>query len=95
MLTIYNSLKIYKLQTLNNNMIKNRLTTIFGIISLLGFAFQGIFGLAAAILICSMTGIILCILKKESKWLTIYLLTFTVDIACIGLFYFLLSNSSM
>lgn len=72
---------------------RNRLLAAFGIICLLGFAAQGVFELAAALLISAIVGIVYGLLKKDKKFLRYSFPELIIDPAGINGFYTVLINS--
>lgn len=74
---------------------RNKLLTALGIICLLGFAAQGVFGLAAALLISAIVGIVYGLLKKDKKFLRYSFLALIIDLTGIMGFYIALINSNM
>lgn len=74
---------------------RNKLLTAFGIIILIGLVFQSVFGVAAALLLCSIIGLCAGVYKKDkllAKW---SLLVFILVSISIALFYFCLIHSAM
>lgn len=74
---------------------KQRLLTIFGFVLLTGFAFQGIFGIAAALLLCGIAGTIIGFYKKDKSIWIPSVVVLTIAIIGTALFALLLSNSAM
>lgn len=74
---------------------KKKLITIFGFIILAGFIFQGVFGVAAAALLCGISGLIIGIYKKDKSIWKLSLLITVIVLLLICLFYFCLINSDM
>lgn len=66
-----------------------------GFIILIGFVVQGIFGIAAGILISAIIGIGYGVLKKDSKLIKWSSIALFIDVACIITFYTCLINSGM
>lgn len=74
---------------------KNSLLTITGLICLAGFALQGVFGLAAGILISAIGGIVYGSLKREKLVLRYALLALLIALTGITAFYIALKASDM
>lgn len=74
---------------------RSRLLTGMGFLILIGFVLQGLFGIAAALLVSASAGLCYGILKKDLlfiKWSSIVLI---VDVIAILIFYICLVNSGM
>jgi len=74
---------------------RNNILAGMGILVLIGFAIQGIFGVAGAILICAIVGLCYGIFKKDKQFIRWSSVVLIIDIFCIIAFYICLLNSDM
>lgn len=74
---------------------RQKLLTISGFILLIGFAVQGIFGIAASLFICGLAGSILGLYKKEKSIWKPSMIILIAAIISITVFIVLLNNSNM
>lgn len=66
---------------------KNNILITMGILILVGLAFQGIFGVAAGIMVASIIGIVYGIIKKNKQFVGWCSAALIIDLICIILFF--------
>lgn len=80
---------------LKNETMRDRVLTIMGIIVLIGFAFQGIFGIAAAVFLSAIIGLCYGVYRKDKVFVKWSAIALVIDLASIIGFYICLVNSNM
>lgn len=66
-----------------------------GVLVLIGLIFQGVFGVAAAIFLSAIIGIVYGIAKKDRQIRNGSVIAWILDVICMVLFWFCLTNSHM
>lgn len=74
---------------------RNRVVTMISLVVLAGFVLQGVFGLAAGVLIGAIGGIIYGFFKKDYLFLRWSIVAFIIDVAGVIAFYLALVYSDM